>query len=89
MTEPEVVEWIRKNTPLEHLCEIGGWPDDATIHVDICSQTLDEWIVNIVFDEYILEMSECDLSRHSRCGKFSISFDTAGDPKGLRLLYPM
>jgi len=85
--EAHVAEWIRKHAPVEQLCEVGGWPNIPTLNIDVCSRTSTEWIVNIDFDEIILEISECDLSEYNRCGKFTVTFDTSGDPVGIRLNY--
>lgn len=89
MTGNELIGWIREHAELQRLCEVGGWPDASSVHADICGRSPGEWIVNVEFDEYILEISECDLSRHSRCGKFAVAIDDEGRPASMRLLYPM
>lgn len=87
--EKEIVAWIRAHLPATMLCEAGGWPDSAHARVDICSSNDREWIVNVTVTESIMEISECDVAEHSRCGKFAITLDENGEPEGIRLLYPM
>ncbi|MFQ5582755.1 MAG: hypothetical protein ACE5F3_09055, partial [Mariprofundaceae bacterium] len=75
MRDAELLNWIDQNAPLAKLCDRGGWPDGATLRMDICSKTDREWIADIYFEEVLQEMSECDPTRTERCGQFAIRFD--------------
>ena len=85
----ETIAWIRRHAPLTELCRFGGWPDDARLKVEVCSRAAQEWIVNITFVEAIMEISECDVTERERCGQYSVSFDEAGYPTGIRLIQPL
>jgi hypothetical protein len=85
----EIIAWIRRHAPLTELCQFGGWPDDAGLTVEVCSRTPHEWIVNIAFDETIMEISECDVTRRQRCGQYAVDLDAAGHPADIRLVLPL
>jgi len=88
-THRELIGWVDKHAGLEKLCERGGWPDGATLRMDVCSREGDEMIANVFFIEAVREISVCEPVREERCGKFAIIFDAAGKPESIRLLYPM
>jgi hypothetical protein len=88
-THPELLAWVDANAGLEKLCLRGGWPDPETIRIEPVGQKGAEQIVDIYFTEAVREMSECDPVREERCGQFAISFDPAGQPDSIRLLFPM
>ncbi len=79
-THPEVIAWVDKHAGLEKLCQRGGWPDGASLRIDVCSRSEHEWIVDIYFEEVLQEMSECEPTREERYGQFSLTFDAAGSP---------
>ena len=83
------LDWIRRPAPLTELCRFGGWPDDSSLTVELYRRTPRQWIVNICFDETIMEISECDVTRRQRCGQFAVSFDAAGSPVGIRMIQPL
>ena len=85
----QAVDWIRKHAPVTELCQFGGWPDDAGMRVELSSSTPRRWIVNLYFDEVIMEISECDVTRRERCGQYALELDDAGHPVDIRLLYPL
>lgn len=87
--EAELSAWIGRQAPLVQLCQRGGWPDTATLRVDVRNKVDGEWIADVYFDEVVQEMSECDPVRTERCGRFVIRFDAQGAPKSIRLLHPM
>jgi len=89
MEETELIEWLRRKAPLEQLCEVGGWPDDSQLHIDICSQSENKWLIRISFNEHIQEISECEPSVYERCGKFAVHFDATGQPADIRLILRM
>ena len=89
MPYDELLNWINTHAPLTQLCERGGWPDDSTLRMEICSKAGKEWIADIYFAEAIQEISECDPTRTERCGQFAIHFDASGAPDAIRLLHPM
>lgn len=86
---PDGIAWIRRHAPVLELCQFGGWPDDAGMRVELCRREPRRWIVNIFFDEAIMEISECDVTRRERCGQCAVDLDDAGRPVDIRLLYPM
>jgi hypothetical protein len=85
----ETIVWIRRHAPLADLCMFGGWPDDSQLRVEVCSREPHQWIVTISFVETIMEISECDVTEHERCGQYAVSFDKAGHPVDIRLVQPL
>ena len=83
------LDWIRRHAPLTELCRLGGWPDDSSLSVELCRRTPQAWIVNIRFDETIMEISECDVTRRQRCGQYAVDLDAAGHPADIRLVLPL
>jgi len=86
---PELLAWVNKNAGLEKLCQRGGWPDGASLRIDVCSREGNEVIANVFFIEAVREISVCEPVREERCGKFALTFDDADSPQSIRLLYPM
>jgi len=84
-----LLAWVDTHAGLERLCQRGGWPDGETLRIDVCKKEASEWMVDIYFEEVIQEMSECAPCRDVRCGQFIITFDDAGYPGSIRLLFPM
>jgi hypothetical protein len=85
----EVLDWIRRHAPLTELCQIGGWPDDVGMRVVLSRREPQRWIVNLYFDEVIMEISECEVNRCERCGQYAVDLDDAGHPLGIRLVLPL
>jgi hypothetical protein len=85
----EVLDWIRQHASLTELCQIGGWPDDAGMRVELSRHEPKRWIVNLYFDEVIMEISECEVTRRERCGQYAVDLDDAGHAVAIRLLYPL
>ena len=81
--------WIREHAQVIPLCEADGWPDIEHARIDICSKSKHEWIIQLSFNESIMEISECAIAEYNRCGAFSIHFDHHGKPCEIQLLYPM
>ena len=79
---PDLLVWVDKHAGLEKLCQRGGWPDGATLRIDVCSREGSEMIANIFFIEAVREISVCEPAR-------ALIFDSAGQPESIRLLYPM
>ena len=86
---PALSAWVDKHAGLEKLCQRDGWPDGATLRIDVCSREGNEMIANIFFIEAVREISVCEPVHEERCGKFALIFDSAGQPESIRLLYPM
>lgn len=82
----EITAWIKRHAPLTELCQMGGWPDDTRLKVEMCSSTSREWIINIFFIETIMEISECDVTERERCGQFAVNIDEAGHPTDIRMI---
>lgn len=85
----DAIDWIRRHAPLTELCQFGGWPDDASLGVALCRREPGAWIVNIFFDETIMEISECDVTRRPRCGQYAVDLDAAGRPVDIRMVQPL
>jgi|GEM_PF-3559208 len=85
----EIIAWIKRHAPLTELCQFGGWPNDSQLKVEVCNRTPEEWVVNMIFVETIMEISECDITERERCGQYAISFDEAGHPSAIRLIQPL
>jgi hypothetical protein len=85
----EAMVWMRQHAPFKELCQFGGWPDDVGLRVELCRRESRRWIVNIFFDETIMEISECDVTRRERCGKCAVDLDDTGHPVDIHLLYPL
>lgn len=89
LPERDLIDWIRDHSSLEKLCAAGGWPDVEHAEIEVCSRSEQEWIVNISTTESVMEISECNVSEYSRCGKYAVSLDLSGHPTNIDLLYPM
>ena len=89
ITDADLLAWVDANAGLEKLCRRAGWPDPTTIRIEPVGQKGGEQIVDIYFTEAVREMSECDPVREERCGQFALTFDDAGTPSAIRLLFPM
>ena len=46
-THPELMVWVDKHAGLEKLCARGGWPDGATLRIDVRSKIGNEMIADI------------------------------------------
>ncbi|MDQ6971683.1 MAG: hypothetical protein Q9M30_03460 [Mariprofundaceae bacterium] len=85
----ELLEWVDTHAHLEQLSQRGGWPDGASLRIEVCSRSDSEMIADIYFDEVVREISVCDPVRDTRCGQFAIALDAAGQPASIRLLFAM
>lgn len=83
------LDWIRKHASLTELCRFGGWPDDTGMRVELSRREPRRWIVNLYFDEVIMEISECDVTRRERCGQYAVDVDEGGHPVDIRLVLPL
>jgi hypothetical protein len=70
--------YLKSSRELSKLCSQNGWIDNETLRYELMEQDNTHAIVNVTFDEVIMEGSGCVADRISCYGKMRLTLDNNG-----------
>jgi len=73
-----IEEYLKSSRELAQLCSQNGWIDNETLRYELTEQDNSHAVVNVTFDEVIMEGSGCVADRISCYGKLRLTLDTNG-----------
>lgn len=79
MDHARLKTFFSSSPELARLCTQNGWPDPASMHIDLLEET-DTYVVCAVnFDEVIMEGSGCEAGRVACWGRFRLPLNQHGE----------
>lgn len=74
----DIAEYLRSTPKLAQLCSQNGWIDNETLSYELMEQSDEHAIVNVTFDEVVMEGSGCVADRVSCYGKMRLTLGDSG-----------
>lgn len=71
-------EYLKSTPKLAQLCSQNGWIDNETLRYELMEQADNHAIVNVTFDEVVMEGSGCVADRVSCYGKIRLVLNPSG-----------
>lgn len=71
-------EYLKSSRELAQLCSQNGWIDNETLRYELTEQDNDHAVVNVHFDEVVMEGSGCVAARVPCYGKMRLSLGDKG-----------
>lgn len=79
-------EYLKSARELAQLCSQNGWIDNETLHYELTEQDSNHAVVNVTFDEVVMEGSGCVADRVSCYGKMRLTLDNSGQVKSSKII---
>lgn len=79
MNHASINAYFSSSADIARLCTQNGWPDPASMHIDLLQQTDTEIVCAVRFDEVIMEGSGCEAGRIACWGQFRLHLDPCGE----------
>lgn len=79
MDHARVSAYFSGSAEIARLCTQNGWPDPASMHIDLLEETDTEIVCAVRFDEVIMEGSGCEAGRVACWGRFRLQLDQHGE----------
>jgi hypothetical protein len=73
-----IEEYLKSARELSTLCSQNGWIDNETLRYELMEQDDTHAVVNVTFDEVVMEGSGCVADRVSCYGKLRLTLDNSG-----------
>jgi hypothetical protein len=74
-------EYLKSSRELTQLCSQNGWIDNETLRYELTEQDHNHAVINVTFDEVVMEGSGCVADRVSCYGKMRLTLDDSGQVK--------
>lgn len=68
-------EYLKSSRELSQLCSQNGWIDNETLRYDLMEQDDSHTVVNVSFEEVVMEGSGCVAARVPCYGKLRLTID--------------
>lgn len=79
-------EYLKSARELAQLCSQNGWIDNETLHYELTEQDPSHAVVNVTFDEVVMEGSGCVADRVSCYGKMRLTLDNHGQVESSEII---
>lgn len=79
-------EYLKSTPKLAQLCSQNGWIDNETLNYELMEQGDDQAVVNVTFDEVIMEGSGCVAGRISCYGKMRLTLGDSGQVENSEII---
>ncbi len=78
MDSDSLLNFFACTADLTAVCTQNGWPDPASLHVEILEQRPGELLCAVAFEEVIMEGSGCCAGRIGCWGRYRVELNAAG-----------
>ncbi|MDP1708915.1 MAG: hypothetical protein Q8L89_07630 [Gammaproteobacteria bacterium] len=85
MSHARVSAYFSSSAEIARLCTQNGWPDPASMRVEVLEETPAQIVCAVTFDEVIMEGSGCEAARVACWGRFHLRLDGQGEVMGVEL----
>lgn len=85
MDQTSLQEFFSGTAALAPLCTQNGWPDPASMHIELLEEDGKQALCAVRFDEVIMEGSGCEAGRVACWGRFRVRLDARGRVVGAEL----
>lgn len=74
-------QYLKSSRELTQLCTQNGWIDNETLSYELIEQGHHQAVINVTFDEVLMEGSGCVAGRVPCYGKLRLTLDDNGEVK--------
>ncbi|MDA1106855.1 MAG: hypothetical protein O2845_00415 [Proteobacteria bacterium] len=85
MDQTSLQEFFSASSGLAQLCTQNGWPDPASMRIELLEEDDEQALCAVRFDEVIMEGSGCEAGRVACWGRFRVRLDARGRVVGAEL----
>ncbi|MDO9372467.1 MAG: hypothetical protein Q7U07_07765 [Gammaproteobacteria bacterium] len=78
MNQTSLQEFFSGTAALAPLCTQNGWPDPASMRIELLEEDDRQALCAVRFDEVIMEGSGCEAGRVACWGRFRVRLDARG-----------
>ena len=85
MDQTSLQEFFSACSGITQLCAQNGWPDPASMRIEVLEEDDRQVLCAVKFDEVIMEGSGCEAGRVACWGRFRVRLDARGRVVGAEL----
>ncbi|QBQ56021.1 hypothetical protein [Nitrosococcus wardiae] len=82
----DIEEYLKSSPKLAQLCSQNGWIDNETLRYELMEKGSDQAVINVTFDEVIMEGSGCVADRISCYGKMRLTLGDRGQVENSEII---